>query len=67
MLYNTLHNRWLRILMGVVGCFISALSLNVFIVPQGLYTGGLLGLCQVIRTPALHPFRHRWRQLRPGR
>ncbi len=50
MLYNTLHNRWLRILMGVVGCFISALSLNVFIVPQGLYTGGLLGFCQVIRT-----------------
>lgn len=54
MIYRTLHNRWLRILTGVIGCFISALALNIFIVPQGLYTGGLLGFCQVARTLLLN-------------
>ena len=27
-----------------------ALAINLFIVPQHLYSSGLLGLCQVIRT-----------------
>lgn len=50
MLYTTLHNRWLRLLAAVFGQLLSALALNLFIVPQGLYTGGLMGLCQLIRT-----------------
>ncbi len=50
MLYNTLHNRWLRIVMSLVGALMGAAAVNLFIVPQGLYTGGLMGLCQVIRT-----------------
>lgn len=50
MLYNTLHNPWLRLVAAVVGELIAAAALNLFIVPLNLYTGGLLGLCQLIRT-----------------
>ena len=34
----------------MVGELIAAAALNLFIVPLSLYTGGLLGLCQLIRT-----------------
>lgn len=50
MLYNTLHNRWLRIVAAVAGELISAAALNLFIVPLHLYTGGAMGVCQLIRT-----------------
>ena len=50
MLYNTLHNRWLRIVAAVVGELIAAASLNLFIVPLHLYTGGAMGVCQLLRT-----------------
>lgn len=50
MLYNTLHNRWLRLVAAVAGQFVCAAALNFFIVPLGLYTGGLMGLCQLVRT-----------------
>lgn len=50
MLYNTLHNRWLRLVAAVAGELICAVALNLFIVPLGLYTGGLMGLCQLLRT-----------------
>lgn len=52
MLYKSLHNRWLRLFAALVGAFIAAAALNLFIVPLELYTGGLLGLCQVARTLA---------------
>lgn len=50
MIYNTLHNRWMRLIVAVAGELLSAAAINIFIVPLGLYTGGLLGLCQLIRT-----------------
>ena len=50
MLYNTLHNRWLRLVAAVVGELIAAAALNLFIVPLHLYTGGILGVCQLART-----------------
>ena len=50
MLYKTLHNRWLRIVAAVVGELIAAAALNLFIVPLHLYTGGAMGVCQLIRT-----------------
>lgn len=50
MLYNTLHNRWLRLVAAVVGELIAAAALNLFIVPLNLYTGGIMGVCQLIRT-----------------
>lgn len=40
----------LRILGCVVGSAIYAAGVNLFLVPMGLYTGGLMGICQVIRT-----------------
>ena len=49
-MYNSLHNRWLRLLAAVAGEFVIALAMNLFIVPLGLYSGGLMGLCQLIRT-----------------
>ena len=45
------QNNWLRLGMGVCGALLLAAAINLFIVPQGLYSGGLYGLCQVIRTP----------------
>lgn len=50
MFYTTMHNRWLRLMAAVFGEFLSALALNLFIVPLELYTGGLMGFCQVLRT-----------------
>ena len=50
MIYTALHNRWLRLLAAVFGELLSALALNVFIVPLGLYTGGVMGVCQLART-----------------
>lgn len=45
-----IHNRWARMAIAVFGTFLSAVSVNIFIVPLGLYSSGVLGLCQVIRT-----------------
>lgn len=50
MLYSTLHNRWLRVVAAVVGELIAAAALNLFIVPLHLYTGGAMGVCQLVRT-----------------
>ena len=50
MLYNTLHNRVLRLVLAVLGELITAAGINLFIVPLGLYSGGTLGVCQLIRT-----------------
>lgn len=50
MLYNTLHNRWLRLVAAVVGELIAAAAMNLFIVPLNLYSGGTMGVCQLIRT-----------------
>ena len=50
MLDKLVHNRWPRVGAALFGSLLLALSINLFIVPQHLYTSGLLGLCQVIRT-----------------
>ena len=50
MLYSTLHNKWLRLFTAVCGTLFMALAQNLFIVPLHLYTGGLMGLCQLLRT-----------------
>ncbi len=39
-----------RTLVSVLGAFLYAAGVNLFVVPSGLYTGGLMGICQVIRT-----------------
>lgn len=50
MLYTTLHRPWARMLTGVFGELIVAFSLSFFIVPLGLYAGGTMGVCQLVRT-----------------
>lgn len=39
-----------RALMCVVAAFVYAMGVNLFIVPAGLYSGGVMGISQVIRT-----------------
>ncbi len=50
MLHKALENRWLRIIIAVFATFCYAVGVNFFIVPIGLYSSGILGMCQVIRT-----------------
>lgn len=50
MLYTALHNRWLRILTVFLGETLVCTALRLFIVPQGLYSGGMTGFCQLLRT-----------------
>ena len=50
MLYKILHHPTARLLSAIAGEFLVALSLALFIAPLGLYTGGLMGLCQLART-----------------
>lgn len=42
--------RTIRLLFAVFGTFLYAAGINLFIVPEGLYTGGVMGICQLIRT-----------------
>lgn len=39
-----------KTLTCIVGAFLYAAGINLFVVPSGLYTGGVMGICQVIRT-----------------
>lgn len=39
-----------RTLWCILGAFLYAVGINLFVVPAGLYTGGVMGICQVIRT-----------------
>ncbi len=50
MFSKALHNRWARLAIGILGAALVATSINFFAVPHNLYTGGLLGFCQLIRS-----------------
>lgn len=39
-----------RLVIIIVSSLVYALSVNLFLVPSGVYCGGLFGICQVIRT-----------------
>ena len=39
-----------KVLGSFLGAFLYAAGINLFAVPAGLYTGGVMGICQVIRT-----------------
>lgn len=36
--------------LAIFGCFLYAFAVNLFIVPNNLYTGGILGIAQLIRS-----------------
>ncbi len=48
---------WFKFSKCILGIFISALAVNLFIVPNSLYTGGILGLSQLIRTMLVSVFK----------
>jgi len=50
MLHKVMQNQWYRLAVAVAATLLYAIGVNWFIVPMGLYTGGLLGACQVART-----------------
>ena len=50
MLHKVMQNPWYRLAAAVAATLLYAIGVNWFIVPMGLYTGGLLGACQVART-----------------
>lgn len=52
MIYNALHNRWLRLVACLAGELICAVALNLFLMPMHLYSGGIMGLCQLISSIA---------------
>lgn len=39
-----------RTVVAIFGAFLYAVGVNMFVVPANLYTGSLMGICQVIRT-----------------
>ena len=39
-----------KLSMAILGTALFALGMNLFIVPIGLYSGGIMGICQVMRT-----------------
>lgn len=45
-----MHTKGLRLVGGLLGSLLLAATINVLIVPHGLYGGGAYGLCQVVRT-----------------
>ena len=44
--------RWNKkeLINAIIGCFLFAFAVNMFIVPQSLYNGGILGISQLLRT-----------------
>ena len=39
-----------RTMLAVLASFIYSAAMNLFVTPVGMYSGGLIGICQVIRT-----------------
>ena len=48
---------WFKFSKCILGLFICSLAINLFIVPNNLYTGGTLGLSQLIRTAIISIFK----------
>ena len=50
MIHKALQNKWTRLAIGILGTFINPFGVNYFIVPMGLFSGGILGVSQLLRT-----------------
>ena len=46
----TLKKMHKQVLLLLAGTFLFCLGLNLFVTPMGLYTGGIMGISQIIRT-----------------
>ena len=47
---------WFKFAKCISGVFLYSLAVNLFIVPNNLYTGGVLGLAQILRTAIISVF-----------
>ncbi len=47
---------WFKFAKCIWGLFLYSLAINLFVVPNSLYTGGVLGLSQLIRTAVVNTF-----------
>lgn len=56
----------MHLLKAVTGTFLFALGMNLFLVPAGLYSGGLFGVSQIIRTVLCSLFPMAARQVDPA-
>lgn len=48
MLHKALQNKWARVLIAVFATFLYALGVNLFVVPMGLYSGGVVRSEEVV-------------------
>lgn len=53
MINSAMRSRWGRLGMAILGAAIYSVGINLFVVPAGLITGGMVGLCQLIRSAIL--------------
>lgn len=49
MMRHAMRSDWGRVATAILGALIYALGLNLFVVPLGLITGGMMGFCQLLR------------------
>ena len=50
MVKSAMKSGWGRLSIAVAGALIYALGINLCVAPLGLFTGGLMGLCQLLRS-----------------
>ena len=50
---SVMKTGWGRVALAVLGALIYALGVNLFVVPLGLFTGGMIGACQLLRSGLL--------------
>lgn len=50
------HHEIKNVCIGILGIAIYSLGMNLFIVPLHLYSGGIMGICQLIRTFVISNF-----------
>ena len=53
MVRNVMKSGWGRLSMAALGALIYAVGINLFVVPLGLITGGMMGFCQLLRSAVL--------------
>ena len=45
-----------RLVVALLGSLMYSAGINMFVVPLGLYTGGIMGICQLVRTLLIQTF-----------
>ena len=53
MLNSTMHKRGGRLGVAILGACVYSIGINLFVVPAGLITGGMMGFCQLLRSGVL--------------